>query len=300
MIAALLLALWAQGRDSDAALLAEPPVAHWEAASKAAAVGEPLALTLVVQHAPAARCTLGPDWLEYDYSWLELAPARLDPTGAASETRWRVQLASLEAGARELPTPQLSVELPGGGKAAVVWQPASLEFGAALAQEEDVPRPPRDFRPVGSEPRGSPWLWSVLAGLALLVAGVLAGWWLRARRERPVPQPSSAQRLAALRARDLDDAETVRELHYELTALLRGEIDQRHGASRAALTDDEWLAQVAGRFDAESASELAELVAASRAAKYGAARPTRWAVEESLSRAQRVLESPPEPVRSAA
>lgn len=292
MIVALLLAVLAQDGASVRV--------RWETQAEQAGVGEAIPALLVVEHAAGARARLPAEWAETDYSWLELAPARLDASSSATETRWRVELASLEAGERELPQVAIEVELPSGAKAELEHVARSLRFRPALFDGEDAPREPRDFRPAEPEEAAASWVTYALAGLALMATGVVVGWLLRRRREPMAPPPSAAARLAELGTRKLDDPAIVRELYYDLSRLVRSELDARASRRREAMTDEEWLASARGALDAAASTALEELLLACRGAKYAAARPTEWAVREDLARAARVLDSASTGARSAA
>ena len=286
MIAALFLA-WAE--------LAR---VRWEAAPARAGVGEPIVVSLVVEHPEGARASLPQEWLDAELSWALVAPGRLDATSTPQATRWRVELASLEPGERELPQGPVQVELAGGTKAELEQVPTMVAFAGELLEGEDAPRAPRDFRPAAPEDAGWSWPWVAAGGALLVAVGALAGWLLRGRRRESEAPPSVAARIAALGQRNLDDAQVVREVHYELTALVREELDRRAGVVRRALTDDEWLAR--SQLTTEVAQELGELFGSARSLKYGGAKATAWAVRDNLARAQRALEAADGSPRSAA
>lgn len=288
MIAALWLALGETAR------------VRWDAAPTRAGVGEPIVVGLVVEHPAGARASLPQGWLEGELSWALAAPERLDAASTPEATRWRVELASLEAGERALPQAPVVVELRDGAKAELEQVPSTIVFAAELLEGEDAPRTPRDFRPVEPENAGWSWPWIAAGGALLVAAGALAGWLLRGRRRETELPPSAAARIAALGARNLDDAQVVRELHYELTALVREELDRRDGVTRRALTDEEWLASAEARLPAEAAQELNELFRSAVALKYGGAKATAWAVRDNLARAQRALDAASNLPRSAA
>ena len=283
-----------------AALSQGTPAARWELGGDSAAVGEALSATLVVEHGADQRATLAADWLAADYSWLELEPARLDAASSATQTRWRVRFASLEAGERELPRPQVELVELDGTKSNVAAALARARFAPALFEGEDAPRAPRDFRSADADASSADWPWLLAGGLAIAALAGMLGWKLRGRAQPVSQEPSAEARLAQLGARKLDDASEVREIYYELTALVRSEVDRRAGESRSACTDEEWVGRVAGTLEAETARALGELVANARAAKYGGARPTEWAVREDLARAEKVLRASQPPQRSAA
>ena len=288
MIAALLV-VWA-----------ETARVRWEAAPSRAAVGEPIVLSLAVEHPAGARASLPQGWLDGDYSWALAAPERLEAASTPEATRWRVELASLEAGERELPQVQAVVELGDGAKAELEQVATKIAFAAELLEGEDAPRAPRDFRPAEPENAGWSWPWVAAGGALLVAAGALAGYLLRGRRRELEAPPSVAARIAALGSRNLDDAQVVREVHYELTALVREQLDARDGVTRRALTDEEWLARAGANLPAESAQELGELFRSARVLKYGGAKATAWAVRDNLARAQRALEAAEKSPRSAA
>lgn len=294
MIATFVLAWLAQ--DATPA----PARVRWELAAASVGVGEGVEALLVVEHAAGARARLSPDWSDNDYSWLELSPARLDVGSSRTETRWRVELASLEAGERELPQPAVEVDLPGGTKATLEYAPRSLRFQPALFEGEDAPREPRDFRAAESEDSAAHWTWYVAGGLALALAGAACGWLLRSRRKPVELPPSATARLAELGTRRLDDSAVVRELYYDLSLLVRGELDARAGVRREACTDEEWLASARKMLAPEVATTLEQLLLSCRGAKYAAARPTEWAVREDLTRAAQVLDGAGGGARGAA
>jgi hypothetical protein len=288
--AAIVLALGLQGT----------PSARWELAGDRAAVGEALRATLVVEHGAEQRAKLAADWLGADYSWLELEPARLDAASSATQTRWRVRLASLEAGERDLPRPQVELAESDGRTSNVEAELARARIQPVLFEGEDAPREPRDFRAADGEASTTSWPWLLAGGLAIAALAGFVGWKLRGRATVTPQEPSAAAQLAQLGVRKLDEASAVRELYYELTALVRRELDRRAGESRAACTDEEWAARVARTVDAECGQALSELVANARHVKYGGARPTEWAVREDLARAERVLGATGAAARSAA
>ncbi|MCC7012205.1 MAG: hypothetical protein IT454_06580 [Planctomycetes bacterium] len=299
MIAALAWALL-QSAVEPANAVAEGAHARWELARAQAEVGEPLALTLIVEHAPDARVELGLEALEVDTSWIADGPPSLQADTLATQTRYTWALASLEAGERTLPEVQLAVEAANGRKQAVAFAPTQVTFSAALGSGEDQPRPAREFRPVEPEQAQSRLPWVIAASAVLALAAALATWLLRRRRPQAAPPPSALERVEALATRDLDSPEVVRELHYELTALVRAEFDARASLARDWATDDEWLASVSPTLDETTAARLRAILSSSRDVKYGAAQPTAWAVRETLAEAREVLRAVLPANRSAA
>jgi hypothetical protein len=300
ILAAIFLAL-AQGRldGDDATLIGSSPTAHWEVEPRELSVGEPFVATLVVRHDGKGRVALDPALLDADTSWLELAPPRVDAATNATESRWRFEFASLEPGERALPSFDLELAATDGSKTKVLFLPLEVRFAGALGANEDEPRPARDFRAVGEEASSAQWpLFASLAGLAVLAAW--AYWRFARRPAAAAPPPSALDRLSGLESRDLEASESVRAIHYELTALLREHLDGAEGARRRSLTDEEWLALVSAGLPKQAASELGEILRASREVKYGGAQPTQWAVRDTLAKSKRVAEAAAKPAESAA
>jgi hypothetical protein len=276
--------------------------ARWELSAARVQAGEPFDATLVVEHEAGAKVEIDAAALAADVAWLELEPARAippqEPTGLDPATsRWRVSLACLEPGSRELPALALAVVGPLGERRALQPASATVEVEGVLAPDEDAPRPALGFRPLEPERAGSilPWLLAA----ALVPALAAAAWLATRRRPPPAAPPTALERLERLGARDLESPAAVRELHYELTALVREELDRRQGQSRGALTDAEWLSSAGATLAPESARELSELLRASEAVKYGLHQPTHWAVRETLERARKLLAAG-EPAKAAA
>jgi hypothetical protein len=281
--------------------------AHWRIPSGTPAVGEPFEAVLIVPHARSDQIALDAAALEDDPTWVILEPPRAIVHARADwlapeESAFAWTLASLEAGEREMPAVSATLTLAEGELALVHSEPASATFAGVLAPEEDAPREPLGFAPIAEEATARAWLpWTIggAAALALAGAGLAISLARRARRARLAPPPTFAQRLADLERRDLDSREVAREIHYELTRLVRGEIDSRTGSRRDALTDDEWLREVARALDSERTRELEALLRASEAVKYGAHAPTPWAVRETIERARRAANGAREPAEAA-
>jgi hypothetical protein len=292
VIALALLCALAQSAGEGAELVGVVTGARWEVSAARVEAGEPFEATLVVEHRRGETVEVDFAPLEADAGWLLLGPPERvhgEPQRlAGTAARWSARLAAFEPGERELPLPRVTLADAGGAREELAVRGASVDVAGALAPGEDAPRPPRGFRPADVERAGWPWPWLTAAAALLPVLAALA--WLALRRRAPPPAPATArERLERLGQRDLDAPAQVRELHYELTALVREELDRRAGASRAALTDEEWLAAAAASLPVEAAAELAALLRASAEVKYGAHQPTPWAVRETLERARRVL-----------
>jgi len=314
LVATLAVALLAQGRGGRIDRADESPLigtnsverAHWEVAEGSVEVGEPFEARLIVEHPAGARASVDASALDADSSWVALAPPRLVPeqdagTFDAERTLWRWTIASLEPGARDLPALEITLEEPDGGKRNLAVDAAQVAVASALAPDEDAPRPAKEFRPVEPLATTSTWTW-ILAGCVVLLALAVAVlvWALMRRKPALAAPPSSLARIEALAQRDMNSPDVVRALHYELTALLREHVDREQRAPRSALTDEEWLPAAREQLGADAAEELAEILRASRAVKYGPEVPTQWAVSEVLERAKFVVCNSRAPAQVAA
>jgi hypothetical protein len=278
--------------------------ARWEVEARSIEVGEPFAATLVVEHPAGAKVEVDFSAVESDLAWLVAGePSRVADgaaQGADVATRWICSLAALEPGKHAIPAPAISVVGRDGKRIAAEVAAADVEPAGVLGSGEDAPREPKDFRPVEPERAGFDAGWIAgLAACALLAIAAFVLWFRRRGRETSKREPGPLERLDAIGARDLDDAEVVRELHYELTGIVRRHFDALDGLSRGALTDDEWVAAVAAAHAAR-ADELRELMRAADAVKYGCERPTRWAVSEQIERAKRLVRTAAAPAKATA
>lgn len=256
-------------------------------------VGESVTWILSAEHPRKTKLRLVKDDPTPDYSWALISgPTETNerrPTGRILST-WTWQLMSLEAGERALPL----IELRDDEGHAIVAQSSLLTVASALTADEDTSRVPAGLHDPVNQRLGRISLWWLallpLGGL-LLIAYLIA----RSRRSQPVaPEPPSANEiLVALRARDFDQVQQVREIFYGLTALLRAELDRLNGSDLGTETDEEWLrhARADQHLKPEEREELVKLFATCEEVKYGAGTPTRFRVEECLNTAGSLCES---------
>jgi len=268
--------------------------ARWSVRPSTVEVGEPFELVLELEHEREERSSaLAPGEPVLDVSWLvlERRPARSEAAGTRVRTTHVWSLASLEPGERNL-AEALAGYAFGEGVTRIQAGDARLRVTSVLAEGEDTARPMMGFE---GELEGPPATRSrVLVWLALGAAcAALLAWWLLRRRGKasaPAAPPTSSERLATLAARAAQGA--AREGCYDLTHLLREHVDRLRGAERAALTDEEWLAEVARAPDVPRAAleDLRRVFARAERVKYGGEAPSPWAVEELFTESRRALE----------
>lgn len=282
-----------------AALLALPLAladasARWRVEPATVEVGEPFRLVLELEHAadesPAA---LAPAELVLSDSWLVLGReetrSEVRADGRTSTLAWRV--VSLEPGERSL-AEDLSGFAFGAGVARIQVGGALVSVASALAEGEDAPRPLTGFEgELGPAPEAGGFPWAISAGALVVLAALLTFFWLRRRRARgaPAPEATLEERLAALQARA--GAGEGREGCYALTRLLREHTDRFRKKDRAALTDEEWLAEVAASLEVPKGAveELGGVFERAARVKYAGEEPSPWALEETFARARRAL-----------
>lgn len=253
------------------------------------AIGQPVEFRLELPHGVDRPVSLRDLELGLDDSWVVLSGPRVltraTAGGAVTEGRW--ELMSLEPGERILG--ELGIPLGDGSTMAVT--PATLSVSGELAADEDQPRPMPDFHTVAE--RTSPVRPRHL-GLALLAILTTGGGWLfvrRRHRSREDRLPDELERFLGLDREPADDVEAARALMFELTAVLRSAGERGVPGSWAGLSDEEWLAALerSEQHSTEVTRELGGLLAQCESIKFAGSRPTRFAVEEILSRAERLL-----------
>lgn len=272
--------------------------ARWRVAPASVEVGQPFELVLELEHARGEAVTeLVPGELALDDSWLVLE--RRAPRGEVAGERVRTTLvwsvASLEPGPRSL-TEALAGFALGEAVTRIQAGDARLEVRGVLAEGEDAPRPMTGFEgELGPAPREGWSRWQLALALGTLLAALAGGLLLARRRRRaaPVPQPTSAERLAALAAQAAAGA--AREGCYDLTRLLREHVDRLRRSERAALTDEEWLDELAAAPDVPRAAleDLRRVFARAARVKYAGEAPSPWALDELFGEARRALAALP-------
>lgn len=268
--------------------LAQDPLVSWRLEPPEVDLGQPFQCVLEVPHAPGDGPT-APD-LEgrLDYGWAVVDGPQARAYDGGTRLEWTVL--ALEAGAPSLPSVQ--VALAGGGR--LVVPATSLDVAGVLDAEQDAPRALPELRTVEertSEVRPR-HLGLALLGLLLLGVGALI---VRRRGRTPRVEvgPSELERLGVL------DREAERPLAIELAALLRSAAERAAAveAPRSGLTDREWVGALEHE-DAllpEQRAELRSLLEACGLMKFAGARPTRFAVDDLLARAESLLHELAEP-----
>ena len=259
---------------------AELPVA---VSSAEVQIGEPVVCTVDLGAIEGSRPALSEEAMGPGRGWIILEPPTIRRAQGGGQTlSWT--LFALEPDPGVLPTPALLHE---GAQLALVAP--TITIAAALAEGEDAPRSARGFH---VPPAMADLSSSKMRLLALLVvAGLGLSAWvvMRRRRSQPVAEPSLSERLASLGEGVEGDGPLVVAWHGELTRILRAAYSDDH----AGWSDEEWVERAA--LTEAQRVELRGILASCAAVKYGGARPTRFAVEETLERA-RVLISRSEEV----
>lgn len=267
--------------------------ARWRVEPAAVEVGEPFQLVLELEHeAGEALTALVSGELALGDSWLVFGPAESRREGQARrETRLVWQVASLEPGERSL-AEELSAFALGPAVTRIQTGEARVSVTGVLAEGEDAPRAlVGGDGELGAAPETPGFPWAILAGALTVLAAPLVFLWLRRRRARVAPSVlrTPEERLAELAARAA--AGEGREGCYALTRLLREHTDRFRKKDRAALTDEEWLAEVGASLEVPKGAleELGGVFERAARVKYAGEEPSPWALEETFARARRAL-----------
>lgn len=270
MIAALLFAL------------AQEPALAWRVEPTDVQLGQPITCVLEVPH--AGEGTLEAPELELDYGWAVIAGPEQQLFEGGTRYSWSIL--ALEAGARELPSVALQL---GEGEQALVPSAEVLVAGA-LSAGEDAPRSLPGFRSVQertSSVRPRHLLWLTLSlGLCVVSGLVLLR---RTRKPRAQEEPSELERFQGL------DPSLELPLAIQLAELLRAAAERRADLDEPleGLTDEEWVAALSrlGALEGDAGVELGALLSVCRDIKFAGVRPTRFAIEELLTRSEALLEA---------
>lgn len=203
-------------------------------------------------------------------------PALHRSSDGARTLSWTVL--ALEPDPGPLPVPSLESD---GAPIALVAP--SVAVAAALEPSEDAPRPARGFYiPEWARAEASK-LPLFLGGVAALSLALII-WITLRRRVSLMPEPESlAERFAKLDQPIDGDDPRVGDWHGELAQILR----VAHGDEQSGWSDEEWVERA--ELSAELRDELRALFDVCAAVRYGGARPTRFAVEETLERARALV-----------
>ena len=278
--------------------------ASWGPTVLEAEIGEPVTWTLEVAHPRRERPTLLTTDLagELDRTWAFVSGPEIrtrpdEREREAEITSYTWVLMALEPGERA--APPLSLSTASGEELEVSAD--ALGVRAALAPDEDAPRPLAPFHELDSEarPSGLAFLFAVLALLALLASPFVVRA-IRARRRArlamPEPIPSPRASFDALVADRADDPDSVRALAFGLTDVVRRAFAEAGIAVELrGATDEEWIEAVrvkgaAAGIDAATLERTADVMAACESIKYGGDVPTRFAIDELVGHARAVLD----------
>jgi hypothetical protein len=274
------------------------PRAHVEVTPDHARIGEPIELSIVVEHAAGATVTL-PDHATLPRSLAfvqDLGQRRRDDPSAAGRkiTRARWSVMALEGGDLAIPPLAVTVEEAGASTTLSADVP-KLTVEHALQADEDAPRAARGFRPTPSVHAWS--LRGIATAAALLVVAAVAAvvvWKRRGRGKQTVPAPiPPLEMLAQLEARAQAEPASARAVTYELTALVRAAVDAHANAHRSALTDADWSQAISVDASVPETvrASAARLLSAAERVKYAQESPSPLAVREWTGEARRMLEA---------
>ena len=242
-----------------------------------AQIGEPIQCTVDLSELEGVALSFEDEVFNPGSSWVLLEAPMIERAGAGQVTlSW--SLFALDAEAGELPVPLVSAV----GEPVSLLAPSVMVL-AALADGEDEPRAARGFHsPALESSSSSSEIWLLITGIVALV--LFALWRLRREPTKElVSELSLSARLKQLRSEADGDTAVLAGVHRELAHLLR----TAYGDNSEGWSDEEWVEMA--ELSEEQRVSLRGILSACSEVKYGGARPTRFAVEETIDRASALL-----------
>jgi len=214
--------------------------------------------------------------------------------------RSRFTLEALRSGPHLIRPVQVKFRVAGeeGGKKEHVLktEPLKVEVGSILGDERPdlaTVRGPRGLVDVIPPPSPVPWLWIGIGGGGVLMAVVLAVFFLRRRRRVPMEKKMTPEELAyvelqALIQADLVGAKRFGAFYVELTGIVRRYIERTTDIHAPEQTTEEFLREMRGHglFDAQKQGRLARFLEAADLIKFAARIPSAEDIESSFNSAK--------------
>lgn len=279
------------------------------AAPTAVEIGQPVVITLVVEHPASTAVEMPkPTIGEVAGSWMFVEEIGRSSRKVGADV---VDSASWSAFALEggvaLPPFEVSFTVDGVAQK-VVAQAGEIAVASALEQGEDAARASKPLRePTEWVDRGALLVpVGVPVAVVLFVVAPLALVLVRRARRRRLAAggaqaPKPLEQLARIAAEPRQDTDANREVLYSVTWIVRGAVDAHVGEARAARTDSEWLDLVSNdaRVPEGARAAARRLLERAERVKYAGETPSRFATDEALSDARAIVEAL-QPARPAA
>jgi hypothetical protein len=268
-------------------------------------VGDRIAMTVTVEHAPGAT-VMWPDSLDLSpFEVLDVGAPTPPTEGGATRTTAAFTLAAFELGMLEIPSFEIVVRAANGSEEAVSTSPFAVEVvSVGMDESGDI----RDIRgPLGIPL--SPFRLALLVLLPLLLAALLfvVARRLRGRKDDsprpalgPLPRPPhevALEALAALAGSGMLERGEVKEFHIEASDILRTYVEARFRVDALEMTTREVVAGLeAARAEPRFRGGLVAFLEQCDLVKFAKVRPGTDASRQLLELGRRlVLDSVPAP-----
>ena len=261
-------------------------------------LGDPLTLTLRVEHGPKVRAELPPFGEALGrFTVLKFIPRREARADGGSIETQTYSLQTPGSGKQRIPSLRIEYRVEGEDDVRELLTdelPITIESVVEGAEVSRALSPPPDK--LDASPGWPWWTWPVAGGVSipLLIAMLLL---LRRRKERAIRRQqlgaydAAMRRLRALKSKPLPEADAIDDWYVEVSGIVRRYLEDRLRIRAPELTTEEFLTSAKGHshLEADVRAGLTEFLASCDQVKFAAYRPSDDESGATLALAEELL-----------